>query len=129
MDLEALCSIELNGTDEGAAAAGAEFVQGAAVVAGERLAGTLRYSQRLTRRSDGMAELTLHGALTTGDGALLILTASGRAGADGPGLLLISLHAQDERYRWVNTLILLGEGRFEGSHARGRIEVAAWRRG
>ena len=132
MPLTPLCSIELTAAGEVASVRpfatgeGSEFELGIGTVSGERLAGECRYSQRLARRSDGLAELELHGALTTTDGALLMLTAHGNEGADGRGLLVVTLEAQDERYRWLNPLILIGECRFDPDHLHAHIEISEW---
>lgn len=84
---------------------------------GERLHGKLRLVNLARRRSDGIMLPDLHGALTTGDGAAILLTMQGLAvpvpGTTDPLLnqmLHVSFATDDTRYRWLNDLLCVVEG-------------------
>jgi hypothetical protein len=128
VDLETVCAITLTPAGRAASArdaagSGLELQSGAGVVSGPRLAGDLRWWCRLRWRSDRVKDLELHGLVTTADGVSIVLTAHGRETRDGAIACLPAFEAQDERYRWLNALLLIGRGRFDPSSGQTTLDV------
>jgi hypothetical protein len=100
-----------------------EFEYGSGQVTG-RLTGTLSYSQRLRRRSDGLAFVDVHGLIAAAEGNVVV-TGDGREDAGGDSVLLLRFEAQAPVLRWLNELICNGEGTFDPVNGWTTVEVFA----
>lgn len=131
MRLEHLCEMELAyqgdfllvrpyGGEEGTG-----FGSGTGTVTGDRLEGSVQWVNHPHRRSDSAMLPDTHGVIQTGDGALVMFSFSGRTAIspDGIGsqLLTILLEAEDERYRWLNSVLCVAEGRIEKGVMRAHV--------
>jgi hypothetical protein len=103
---------------------------GEGTVTGERLSGSIVWSNHPSRRGDGVMLPNLRGVITTGDGAEVLCDMSGRTifedGADGPvgsQLLVTLLEAEDSRYAWLNHTVCLSEGVFEPARGTAHFDV------
>ena len=123
MRLERLCSIDLQyvgdvhllrpyGNEAGLAYGG-----GDGTVAGDRLAGSVRWSNHPTRRGDGTMLPSARGAVTTADGGLVLFDMTGRTvfvdvdgGSVGRQLVMTLFESEDERYAWLNDTVCIAEG-------------------
>ena len=98
---------------------GTVFGAGAGVASGERLHGTVKWFNYAHRRSDGVMLPTMTGAVTTDDGATILFTMQGRtnftvtgegARQTGNQLFSVFFETEDERFRWLNTVVCVMEG-------------------
>jgi hypothetical protein len=123
MRLERICAMDLQyvgdvhilrpyGNEAGLAYGG-----GDGVVNGDRLMGSLRWSNHPTRRGDGTMLPSARGAVTTHDGAIVLFDLTGRTvfvdvegETVGRQLLLALFESEDERYRWLNDTVCIAEG-------------------
>jgi hypothetical protein len=133
MHLTHLCDIELTfdsdpvlvrpyGSEEGTA-----YGQGIGIVTGERLRGTVRWTNFPHRRSDGAMLPNLTGAIVTDDGARLLFAQQGRTvwvetpqGRIGSQLVWMLFETADERYRWLNDVLCVQEGKVHPQVGPGR---------
>jgi len=107
------------GGDEGGA-----YGEGRGTVSG-RISGTVFWSNYPRRRSDGRMLPNVRGVITTHDGATLLLEFRGRTifdEGDVPGRqnLVGWFESDNERYRWLNDVVCIADGRIEddGMHIR-----------
>jgi hypothetical protein len=137
MRLEPLCKVEGRYTPNvawvrpfgGQEAAG--FGQGEGQVTGRHLAGSLVWANHPRRREDGVWCPDLHGAITTDDGARILLTLQGYSlELDTPTVrralvVAVRFAAQHERYRWLNSTLGVAEGEIDEETEAWWVEVYA----
>lgn len=102
---------------------GAGYGEGRGTVSG-RIAGNAVWSNYPRRRSDGCMLPNVRGLITTDDGVPILFELHGRTvfGDDPTGRqsLVGWFEAEDERYRWLNEIVCIAEGRIDvdGMHVR-----------
>ena len=127
VELEPVFELELAASgvpavaDRGGAAF-AEYETGDGMATG-MVAGTVRYSQRLQRRVDGSVRFELDALVTAGDGALVVLHATGEEEAAGRSALVARCEAADSRYGWLSEAVLIGEAEWEREHGHSHVMV------
>ena len=110
--------ISPHGSDEGIG-----YGEGRGTASG-RIDGSVVWSNYPRRRSDGRMLPNVRGLITTHDGASILFELHGRTifEGDAPGRqnLVGWFEADDERYRWLNDVVCIAEGRIddEGMHIR-----------
>ena len=123
MRLERLCSMDLQYVGDVSMVrpygneAGLAFGTGVGTVEGERLAGSVTWSNHPTRRGDGTMLPDVRGAITTEDEAVVLLDLTGRTvfvdvGGHQVGrqLLMALFESEHERYAWLNDTVCIAEG-------------------
>jgi len=102
------------------AAEGAGFGWGEGVVSGEILDGSLRWANAPRRREDGVWTPNLRGVIKTSDGAEILVAVHGQSVEEATAgearraiLARVELVTEHERYRWLNTSFLVGEGEID----------------
>jgi hypothetical protein len=134
MRLEHFCDMDLGyttdfflvqpyGGEEGSA-----YGEGDGNVTGEGLSGNARWSNHPHRRSDGSMLPNARGVIQTADGAHVIFDLQGRTiwsedGSTGGQNLAITFEAEDDRYRWLNNVLCVGEGVIDAEKMRAYIGV------
>jgi hypothetical protein len=109
---------------------GAGYGGGHGTVSGERLDGTVVWSNHPRRRSDGRMLPDVHGVVVTVDGARLLFELRGRTVFDEPGRgaqsLIGMFESDDDAYRWLNDVVCVAEGviRMETGAAEIHVHVA-----
>ncbi len=94
---------------------GGGYGEGDGTVSGDRLRGTVVWSNHPGRRGDGRMLPDVHGLITTDDGAQILFELRGRTvfNADrsrgGQGLIG-TFEAADDRYTWLNDVVCIAEG-------------------
>lgn len=107
---------------------GAGFGQGDGEVSGE-LEGSVVWANYPRRREDGVWTPNLRGAIVTGAGEELLLSIHGQSvEEEGPGgrraiLARIELTSDAERWRWLNTSFLVGEGEIDEEREEWWLDV------
>ena len=92
---------------------------GSGIVTGDRLRGTMRWANHPRRREDGVWCPDLNGRIDTEDGAQVLISIKGYSILeDTPTtrraiVAAIWFQADDERYRWLNYVIGIGEGEID----------------
>ncbi|HEV7127374.1 MAG TPA: DUF3237 family protein [Ktedonobacterales bacterium] len=140
MRLTYLCDIELTFEDDPVLVRpfggeeGTAFGQGEGTVSGERVRGTVRWSNHAHRRSDGAMLPDLRGVIATEDGATILFAQQGRTvwsetpeGRVGSQLLWVLFETEDARYRWLNDAFCVQEGKVAFPIARGRGHLGSAR--
>jgi hypothetical protein len=135
IELVPLCTIDITMADDqilvGQGPAGFRVVAEArsAVIEGERLRGTMRGAAAADWLTlvDGIATIDVRMTIETHDGALVLVTYTGRSDfREGPGAHPIysapRFETGDERYAWLNLVQAVAKGSFEDGHVR--YEVA-----
>jgi len=122
MRLEHFCDMEFRYDTAGFAVlapfGGAEaqgYGVGTGTVTGDRLAGTIRWSNTPRRRGDGVLLPDTDGIIATSDGARVFFSMRGYSLAKATPvsrvlLSSITFAADDERYAWLNTAFGVQEG-------------------
>ncbi|GAC1510458.1 MAG: hypothetical protein NVS1B3_13120 [Candidatus Dormibacteraceae bacterium] len=123
MRLEHLCSMDLKyvggfhllkpyGNESGLG-----FGVGEGTASGDRLSGTVQWSNHPRRRGDGVMLPNARGLITTRDGAEVLFDLAGRTvwvdlhgKPAGRQLLLTLFETADERYAWLNNTACIAEG-------------------
>lgn len=125
MRLEALFRISMRYADstwmrQFGGAEGAGFGHGEGTISGEGIAGSVRWANFPRRREDGVWTPNLRGVVTLADDAELLISIHGQSVEEAPAsggrraiLARIELLTQDDRYRWLNTSFLVGEGEID----------------
>jgi Protein of unknown function (DUF3237) len=126
MRLERLCEIDLKyiggfhmarpyGNESGVG-----WGIGDGVVSGDRLSGTLHWSNQPRRRGDGTMLPNARGVIATEDGAEVFVDLTGRTvwveqGDERVGrqLLMTLFESADERYTWLNNMVCMAEGKVD----------------
>jgi hypothetical protein len=130
MRLEPLCRLTMR-YDEGAwlqpfgSAEAAGFGWGEGTVSGDVLRGSVRWANYPRRREDGVWTPDLRGVIRTEDGAEILISLHGQSVQEDPPdlgrraiLTRAELLSEHERYRWLNTSFVVGEGEIdEGTEA------------
>ena len=135
IELVPLCTIDITLRDEqilvGQGPAGFRVVAevGSCTVEGDRLGGTAKGESGADWLTivDGIATVDVRMTVETHDGALVLVTYTGRSDfREGPGAHPIysapKFETGDERYAWLNIVQAVAKGSFDGSHVR--YEVA-----
>jgi hypothetical protein len=111
---------------------GAGFGSGDGEVSGPVLRGTLRWANSPRRREDGVWTPNLRGVITTEDRAEILTSLHGQSvqeATTGGGLRAIltrvELLSDDERYRWLNTTFIVGEGEIDEEREAWWVQVYA----
>ena len=109
---------------------GAGWGRGEGVVSGDRLAGTVEWSNHPSRRGDGTMLPNARGVITTEDGAEVLFELTGRTvfidreGEEvGRQLVRLLLESEADDYRWLNNTVCICEGRYDPTAAAAHIEV------
>ena len=134
MRLEHLCDMDLGYTTEFflvqpyGGEEGSAYGEGDGTVTGDSLRGTARWSNHPHRRSDGSMLPNTRGVIETPDGARVIFDLEGRTiwskdGNTGGQNLAVTFEAEDERYRWLNNVLCVGEGVVDAEKMRAYIGV------
>jgi Protein of unknown function (DUF3237) len=118
-------TVEPYGSGEGTA-----FGEGLGTVSGKAFNGKIRWCNLAHRRSDGNLLSDYLGLIETNDGAYVMAKMKTRtifsedrvmAGQN----LVISFEAEDEKYRWLNEVLCVGEGRLDVVPLEAQIRVYA----
>ena len=136
MRLEPLCSLDLQYAGDFHLArpygseAGTGWGRGEGVAHGDRLAGTMTWSNHPARRGDGVMLPAVRGVISTDGGAEILLDLNGRTvwverdGQQvGRQLLMVLLESEHDDYRWLNNTVCLGEGVVDPERLTSHIEV------
>lgn len=136
MRLERLCTIDLRyvgdfdlirpyGNESGLGYGG-----GVGTVEGDRLSGSIRWSNHPVRRGDGAMLPDARGVITTTDGARVLVDLTGRTvfveldgESTGRQLLMTLLTAEDEMYAWLNNTVGVAEGAIDPERMRAHLVV------
>jgi hypothetical protein len=122
MRLDKLCSIEFRYLDAHfpkpyGDESGPGWGIGEGTVSGERLSGTIKWSNHPSLRSDGVALPDFRGVISTADGAKVLVSFTGRTvfvprGNETVGrqLLMALFESDDEHYAWLNSEVGIAEG-------------------
>jgi Protein of unknown function (DUF3237) len=106
---------------------GAGWGIGEGTVSGDRLSGSMRWSNHPGRRGDGTMLPGVRGFIQTPDEAEVMIEMSGRTTFDGSGighqLLFALFESADPSYTWLNNVICVAEGRIDPATTESRIEV------
>ena len=107
--------------------AGAGWGVGEGTVTGERLSGTVQWSNHPARRGDGTMLPSVRGVIRTPDDAEVMIEMSGRTVFDGPGtghqLLFTVFESGHPSYTWLNDVVCVAEGRIDTETIESRIDV------
>lgn len=95
---------------------GVGYGDGRGRVSGDRLNGSVRWSNHPHRREDGVLVPDAHGVIETDDGARVLFRLGGYSHPvpGSPKLRSIvspaTFATDDDRYRWLNDVLAVGEG-------------------
>jgi uncharacterized protein DUF3237 len=95
---------------------GAGYGSGKGRVSGDRVSGAVRWVNHPRRREDGVLVPDAHGVIETEDEARIVFHLGGYSTPieGSPSVRLIvspaSFATDDDRYRWLNDLVAIGEG-------------------
>jgi hypothetical protein len=95
-------------------------------IRGEKLRGDLRFANHPQPRSDGTMLPNSHGVIKTHDGAMVLISITGRtvfSDLGGRQLLMVLFESEDARYKWVNNTVCLLEGIFDPKAMSMRAQV------
>jgi hypothetical protein len=136
MRLDRLCSMELRYTTDFHLArpygddSGVGWGVGDGVVAGDRLSGTVQWSNQPNRRGDGTMLPNTRGVIATADSAEVFFDLTGRtvfveqhAEVVGRQLLMTLFESEDPRYSWLNDTVCMTEGAIDPVRAVAHFEV------
>ena len=140
MRLEAFCAFDLAYTGEFhyvspfADESGLGWGIGTGTASGERLAGTVQWSNHPRGRSDGVMLPSARGVITTPEGAEVVFELTGRTvfvpqgtGTVGRQLLLTLFEADSDDYRWLNDTVCIAEGAIDPVTRTMHMDVAICR--
>ena len=98
----------------------AGFGWGEGTVSGDVLQGSVRWANYPRRREDGVWTPNLRGVIRTEDGAGVLISLHGQSvQEDSPDaarraiLTRVELLSDHDRYRWLNTSFVIGEGEID----------------
>jgi hypothetical protein len=135
MRLERLCSIDIRYLDSHfpqpyGDPSGPGWGLGEGTVSGERLSGTMKWSNHPSMRSDGVALPDLRGVIATADGSKVVVSCTGRTvfvlrGSERVGrqLLMVLFESEDKGYTWLNSEVCVGEGVHDPQNPPSHLEV------
>lgn len=96
------------------------FGWGRGTASGDVLSGSVQWANHPRRREDGVWTPNLRGVIRTEDGAEILVSLHGqsvveqtRAGVRRAILTRVELLSGDDRYRWLNTSFVVGEGEID----------------
>jgi hypothetical protein len=110
---------------------GTGYGSGGGRVSGERVTGAVRWSNHPRRREDGVLMPDAHGVIETDDGARIVFHLGGYSTAiEGSSTkrAIVSpagFATDDDRYRWLNDVVALGEGTIDFQTVRVRMRYYA----
>ncbi len=109
------------GPDEGSG-----YGEGSGTARGDRLSGSVVWSNRPRRRSDGCYLPDVRGVVITDDAARVLFDLRGRTvftadGTVGAQSLVGWFESDSDRYRWLNDVVCVAEGTIRP--ATGQIEI------
>jgi hypothetical protein len=123
MRIDPLCTLDLAPTGDFHLArpygneAGIGWGIGEGMVTGERLGGTVRWSNQPSRRGDGAMLPHPRGVIATADGAEVLFDLTGRTvfvqrndREVGRQLLTLMFESEYDRYAWLNSTVCVGDG-------------------
>ena len=125
MRLEPLCRLSMRYEDAAwmnpfGEAEGAGFGWGDGTVSGDMFRGTFRWANYPRRREDGVWTPNARGVIKTEDGADILVSLHGQSvkeetpeGSRRAILARVELLTEHERYRWLNTSFVVGEGEID----------------
>jgi hypothetical protein len=104
---------------------------GSGTASGERLQGTLRWSNHPSGRGDGVMLPWTRGVVLTDDGAEVMFDLTGRTVfVDQPSgekvgrqLLMTLLESENESYKWLNNTVCMTEGKIDPERLVMHMEV------
>jgi hypothetical protein len=136
MRLDWLCSMELRYTTDFHLArpygneSGVGWGIGEGTASGERLSGTVQWSNQPRRRGDGTMLPNARGVITTAEAAEVFFDLTGRtAFVDRDGekvgrqLLMTLFESEDERYSWLNDTVCMTEGAIDMARGISTFQV------
>lgn len=108
---------------------GSGYGEGHGTVSGDRISGTVVWSNHPHRRSDTRMLPDAHGLIVTDDGARIVFDLRGRTvfSADrtrGGQNLIGTFESDDQRYAWLNDVVCIAEGTILPES--NRIEIRAY---
>ena len=140
MRLEQLCVMELHYVGDFHfvspydGEAGVGWGRGEGTATGERLSGTVQWSNHPAGRTDGTMLPNARGVITTPEGADVVFDLTGRTvfvehdGEQvGRQLLMTIFEAEHESYRWLNNTVCITEGAIDPVRLTIRLEVSLCR--
>ncbi len=140
MRLEQLCVMELHYVGDFHyvspydGEAGVGWGRGEGTATGERLSGTVQWSNHPAGRTDGTMLPNARGVITTPEGADVVFDLTGRTvfvehdGEEvGRQLLMTIFEAEHESYRWLNNTVCIAEGAIDPVRLTIRLEVSLCR--
>jgi hypothetical protein len=107
---------------------GLGFGQGDGEVSGD-LAGSVLWANYPRRREDGVWTPNLRGTIATRDGGEILVSVQGQsveesaAGSRRAILARVELTTEAERWRWLNTCFLVGEGEIDEERENWWLDV------
>ncbi len=110
---------------------GRGYGDGRGRVFGDRLSGSVRWSNHPHRREDGVLVPDAHGVIETDDGARILFHLGGYSHPieGSPKLRVIvspgTFASDNEHYRWLNDVIAVGEGLIDFETLRLRLRYYA----
>jgi hypothetical protein len=110
---------------------GTGYGSGGGRVSGERVTGAVRWSNHPRRREDGVLMPDAHGVIETDDGARIVFHLAGYSTAiEGSSTqrAIVSpatFATDDDRYRWLNDVVAVGEGTIDFQTLRVRMRYYA----
>jgi hypothetical protein len=103
---------------------------GDGTVSGERLAGSVQWSNQPRRRGDGAMLPNARGVITTADGAEVFFSLTGLTVFVSKGdtevgsqLLMTLFESEHERYSWLNSKLCMTEGVIDPRAGTSHFEV------
>jgi hypothetical protein len=106
---------------------GAGWGVGEGTVSGDRLCGSMQWSNHPARRGDGTMLPAVRGFIQTQDDAEVMIEMSGRTTFDNSGIghqmLFTLFESADPSYTWLNDVICVAEGRIDTATIESRIDV------
>jgi hypothetical protein len=136
MRLDRLCSMELSYTSEFhlarpyAGESGVGWGLGQGTVSGERLTGSVQWSNHPTRRGDGVMLPNTRGVIATADSAEVFFDLTGRTvfveqdgEPVGRQLLMALFESENEQYSWLNDAVCMAEGAIDPQRAAANFVV------
>jgi sugar lactone lactonase YvrE len=109
---------------------GCGYGEGRGSVSGERIRGSVVWSNHPHRRSDARMLPDVHGLVVTDDGARIVFELHGRTvfnddRSRGGQTLVGAFESDDDRYTWLNDVVCIAEGTILPDPNRIEIHVYA----
>lgn len=136
MKLEPLCALDIAYVDDFHLAmpygneSGSGWGRGEGRATGDRLSGTMQWSNHPGRRGDGAMLPSARGVITTAEGAEVIFELTGRTvwidrdGEEvGRQLLMLLLETEHDDYRWLNNTVCICDGAIDPVAGTAHLEA------